>query len=144
MVNTFHCKIVIRRPEGRYHFSKMFCWESEGRCDHRICTPIVPFWYSTENLWILIVPFWLSIDNRLTCDHRIVVEQRNVIYSSDTVRCQCHLMFQSSERNLRRGEKIRDVTLKIDEEILIKAFLDWNPNTFDVYWGKFCRTWGSL
>ena len=40
----------------------MFCWEPEEHYHHRLCTVIVPFWFSTEHLWILIVPFWLSTD----------------------------------------------------------------------------------
>ena len=43
-------------PEGPYHYSKMFLW---GRYRHKHCTLKVPFWFSTEHLWILIVPFWL-------------------------------------------------------------------------------------
>ena len=44
---------------GRYQYEKMFCWEPEGRCHHRVCTAIIPFSFSREHLWILIAPFWL-------------------------------------------------------------------------------------
>ena len=43
---------------GCYHYSKMLRWQPEGPY-----TAIVPFWFSTEHLWILIAPFWLSTDN---------------------------------------------------------------------------------
>ena len=49
--------------KGRYHYSKMFRWEPEGRYCHRHCTALAPFWFATEHLWILIAPFWLSTDD---------------------------------------------------------------------------------
>ena len=61
--------IVSWHPEGRYHYSKMFCWEPEG--PYRsiaidfLNTAIAPFWFSMEHLWTLIAPFWLSTDNMI-------------------------------------------------------------------------------
>ena len=43
----------------------MFHWEPQGRYCHRHCKAIVPFWFSTEHLWILIVPFWFSTEHHL-------------------------------------------------------------------------------
>ena len=40
-------------PEGHYHYSKMFRWESEGRYHHRLCTAIVPFWFSLGTSYLL-------------------------------------------------------------------------------------------
>ena len=70
-----HCTSIYKdhfassEPEGRYHYSKMFCWEPEGRYCHRLCTAIAPFWFSTEHLWILIAPFWLSTDDMSRIKH---------------------------------------------------------------------------
>ena len=45
----------------------MFRWEPEGHYRHsnRLCTMIMPVWFSTEHLWIAATPFWLSTD---ACD----------------------------------------------------------------------------
>ena len=53
--------------EGRYQYSKMFCWEPEGRyrCSMYMYMAIALFWCSTEHLWIVIAPFWLWSDNNL-------------------------------------------------------------------------------
>ena len=50
--------IVSWEPGGRYHYSKMFHWEPEGRYRHIIFTAVVPFWFSTAHLWIVIAAFW--------------------------------------------------------------------------------------
>ena len=34
-----------------------------GHYRHRLCTVIVPFWFSMEHLWTALMPFWLSTDN---------------------------------------------------------------------------------
>ena len=49
--------------EGRYHYSKMFCWEPEGRYYHGNYTAIASFWFSMEHLRILIAPFWFSMEH---------------------------------------------------------------------------------
>ena len=41
----------------------MFHWKPEVRFHHRLCTLIVPFWFSMENLWTALTPFWLSRDD---------------------------------------------------------------------------------
>ena len=41
----------------------MFRWKPEGRYRHRLCTAILPFWFSTEHLWTSLTPFWLSVDD---------------------------------------------------------------------------------
>ena len=38
-------------------------WEPEGHYHHRLCTVIMPFWFSMEHLSILIGPLWLSTDD---------------------------------------------------------------------------------
>ena len=43
-----HRNIVSWKPEGHYHYSKMFNWEPEGHYPHRLCTVIAPFWFSTK------------------------------------------------------------------------------------------------
>ena len=54
--------ITSSEPEGCYHCSMMFHWEPEGRYHHRLCTGIVPFWFSMQSHWIVILPFWPSTD----------------------------------------------------------------------------------
>ena len=57
--------VVSWEPEGRYYYnSKMFCWEPEGRYHNRLCTAIVPFWFSIEHLWMVIAPFCRSLNWR--------------------------------------------------------------------------------
>ena len=75
---------VSREPEGRYRHSNMSYWEPEGRYCHRHCTGIVPFWFSTKHLWILIAPFWLSHDEIqnliLCCSTRMELMQQKHKY----------------------------------------------------------------
>ena len=56
--------IISWKSEGHCYYSKIFCWEPEGRYHHRLCTCnstlLVLKWNIVE---ISIVPFWLSIDN---------------------------------------------------------------------------------
>ena len=37
------------------HYSMMSCWEPEGSYCHRLCTASVPFWHSTDNIWMICI-----------------------------------------------------------------------------------------
>ena len=56
----------------------MFHWESEGLNCHRLCTAIVPFWFSTEHPWIVITPFWFSTDDM----YSLITPSRYFVLSS--------------------------------------------------------------
>ena len=49
--------IVCWEPEC---CSTMFRWEPGRYFYHRLCTAIVPFWFSSELLWTALLPFWFS------------------------------------------------------------------------------------
>ena len=54
--------IISYNCRGCVHCSTMFCWEPEGRFFHWLCTAVAPFWFATDQRWIVILPFWLLID----------------------------------------------------------------------------------
>ena len=43
------------------------CPRKKETCRHRLCTAIVPFWFSTEHCLIVITSFWLSTDIIKVC-----------------------------------------------------------------------------
>ena len=96
------CDIIIWEPERHYQYSKMFHWEPEG---HYHCTKsmaIVPFWFSTEHLWIVIVPFWLSTDNivlTLTSMSVIVSYGKDIYFLMRNTVTSVGMKYKQHERN---------------------------------------------
>ena len=79
--------IVSWEPVGHYQYSEMFFLEPEGgyRCTKSVV--IVPFWFSTEHLWIVIAPFWLSTDDiraTKTIAHTMYVQRHSALFNSVT------------------------------------------------------------
>ena len=70
-INAVH-RCSVENQKGIKCCSSMFRWEPEGGYHHRLCTVIVPFWFSTEHCWILIAPFWLSTDKFLLWEMHVI------------------------------------------------------------------------
>ena len=93
---SLDCQLRARRALWHCHYSKMFHWEPEGCYHHRLCTAIVPFWFSMEHLWISMAPFWLSTDDicRLLTIFAFIQNQVCENNSWHPDRCYCKLFAQ--------------------------------------------------
>ena len=87
--NYMHVQFASWEPEGRYQYSKMFRWDTEGCYCCTKSMAVTPFWFSTEQLWIAVTPFWLSADKlwpkfTYTCNQSVYVNSTKKANSPKT------------------------------------------------------------
>ena len=115
---------------------------TEGCSRCRLCTAIVPFWYSMEHCYILIMPFWLSTDEvyshlRITRPISDWSAHTQVTYMAcpRLVRCPA----PAAPRTLAPPTPFRPM-------IVWRFSVSWclhNNNNNNILWSKWGKNWNA-